>query len=86
MADITIRNLDPDIRTKLQLRARAHDRSMEEEVRSILRDAVAEDPKTRCNLLEMTRECFAQFGDVELDLPERGPMRDPPDFSQVTVG
>ncbi|MCY4129278.1 MAG: plasmid stabilization protein [Gammaproteobacteria bacterium] len=85
MADITIRNLDPDIRSNLQLRAKAHHRSMEEEVRSILRDAVAEDPKTRLNLLEITRECSAKFGDVELELPKRGPTREPPDFSQVTV-
>ena len=54
---------------------------MEEEVRVILRDAVAEVSATPRNLLELTRECFAPFGDVKLEIPHRGPMREPPDFS-----
>lgn len=36
MASITIRNLDVSIKEKLRLRAAAHGRSMEEEVRLIL--------------------------------------------------
>ena len=36
MASITIRNLDGSIKEKLRLRAAAHGRSMEEEVRLIL--------------------------------------------------
>ena len=41
MAIITIRNLDDDVRTRLRVRAGEHSRSMEEEVRIILRDAVS---------------------------------------------
>lgn len=81
MANITIRNLDDDVRTKLRVRAAERNRSMEEEVRVILRDAVADVRTSPQSLLELTRECFAPFGDVILEFPERGPMREPPDFS-----
>ena len=40
MAQILVRQLDDDVKTALQRRARAHGRSTEEEVREILRDAV----------------------------------------------
>ena len=40
MATITIRNLDEDVKTRLRVRAAKNQRSMEEEVRIILRDAV----------------------------------------------
>ena len=40
MASITIRNLNDDVRTRLQVRAAGNDRSMEQEVRLILREAV----------------------------------------------
>ena len=33
------------------------------------------------DLAKFTRECFAPLGGVELELPPRGPMREPPDFS-----
>ncbi|HWA66957.1 MAG TPA: toxin-antitoxin system [Mycobacteriales bacterium] len=40
MAQLIVRQLDEDIKLALQRRARAHDRSTEEEVREILRAAV----------------------------------------------
>lgn len=81
MANITIRNLDDDVKTRLRVRAAEHNRSMEEEVRIILRDAVSDIPSAQRNLAEIARECFAPLGGVELELPSRGPMRNPPDFS-----
>ena len=80
MASITIRNLDDDVKTRLRVRAAEHHRSMEEEVRIILRDAVTGHRGPR-NLAAFTRQCFASLGGVELELPLRGPMREPPDFS-----
>jgi len=80
MASITIRNLDDDVKTRLRVRAAEHHRSMEEEVRIILRDAVADRRGPR-NLAAFTRQCFASLGGVELELPPRGAMREPPDFS-----
>ena len=81
MANITIRNLDGDVKTRLRVRAAEHHRSMEEEVRVILRDAVHGGRTGWRDLAKFTRECFAPLGGVELELPRRGPMREPPDFS-----
>ena len=81
MANITIRNLDDDVKTRLRVRAAEHHRSMEEEVRIILRDAVNGGQTGPRDLAKVTRECFAPLGGVELELPPRGPMREPPDFS-----
>ncbi len=81
MASITIRNLDDDVRTRLRVRAAEHSRSMEEEVRIILREAVTDRPSVPRDLVDFTRECFAPLGGVELELPPRGPMREPPKFS-----
>ena len=79
MASITIRNLDDDVKRCLRVRAAENGRSMEEEARMILRDAVA-DPAPPKNLGRAIHARFAALGGVELELPERGPMRPPPDF------
>ena len=81
MASITIRNLDDEVKTRLRVRAAEHHRSMEEEARIILRDAVNGGRTGPRDLVEFTRECFAPLGGIELELPSRGPMRQPPDFS-----
>ena len=81
MANVTIRNLDDDVKARLRVRAAENHRSMEEEVRIILRDAVNVENRAPRNLAEFTRECFASLGGIELELPPRGQMRDPPDFS-----
>ena len=46
MASITIRQLDEDLKQRLRLRAARHGRSMEDEVRTILRAAAARDERT----------------------------------------
>ncbi|MYE06410.1 MAG: plasmid stabilization protein [Chloroflexi bacterium] len=79
MASITIRNLDDDVKTRLRVRAAQHHRSMEEEVRIILRDAVERKADTR-NLAEVIRARIAPLGGVDLELPPRGPGREPPSF------
>ena len=81
MASITIRKLDDKVKARLRIRAAEHRRSMEEEARIILREAVMPGPPSPRDLAAFTRECFAPFGGVELELPPRGPMREPPDFS-----
>jgi antitoxin FitA len=45
MAQLIVRNLDDDVKERLQERARRHGRSTEEEVRSILRQAVLADDR-----------------------------------------
>ena len=80
MASITIRNLDNDVKTRLRVRAAEHHRSMEEEARIILRDAVNGTRDAPRDLAKFTRDCFASLGGVELEVPSRGPMREPPDI------
>ncbi|MGH9889036.1 MAG: FitA-like ribbon-helix-helix domain-containing protein, partial [bacterium] len=40
MASLTIRNIEPQLKARLRVRAARNDRSMEEEARVILREAV----------------------------------------------
>ena len=79
MASITIRNLDDDVKTRLRVRAAEHRRSMEEEVRLILREAVGRKPSSR-NLVEIALSIFGSENGVDLELPSRGPGREPPAF------
>ena len=77
MASITIRNLDDDIKQRLRVRAAERGRSMEEEVREILRRVMTEDSPPR-DLAVAIRVRVASFGGIDLDLPVREPMREPP--------
>lgn len=81
MASITVRNLDESVKRRLRVRAAEHGRSMEEEVRDILRDAVGDAPSFR-DLGRAVHARFAGLGGVDLPLPEREPMRELPDFDQ----
>ena len=80
MASITIRNLDDDIKRRLRIRAAEHGRSMEEEACDILWHVVTEPAAPR-NLAASIRSRVAPLGGVEIDLPPRDPMRDPPRFA-----
>ena len=79
MASITIRNLDDGVKSRLRLRAATHGRSMEEEARLILREAVEGDAGPT-DLAAAIRERFAPFGGVQLELPPRRPIPEPPRF------
>ena len=79
MASITIRNLDDEVKHRLRVRAVENGRSMEEEARLILREAVAPEPEPK-NLAQFIHDCFAPYGGVDLELPPREPVREPPDF------
>ncbi len=50
MAQLVVRDLEHAVKTKLQRRARRNGRSMEEEVREILRDATKEEAPNRKGL------------------------------------
>lgn len=70
MADLSIRNLDEDVKRRLRVRAAEHGRSMEAEVREILNAALPpSDPPANPFYFLMQR--FAAIGGVELDLPAR---------------
>ena len=74
MANITIHNLDDEVEARLRLRAVAHGRSMEEEVRVILRQAVEADAGPD-NLDEAIRARFAPVRSVEPATPLRTPVQ-----------
>ena len=80
MASITIRNLDEQTKSRLRVRAAHHSRSMEDEVRSILRTALAQESTPSRNLADVIRAHFQAIGGIDLRLPEREPMREPPRF------
>lgn len=53
---------------------------MEDEVRQILRTALTEKSKEPTNLAEAIRRRFAPLGGVDLKIPPRGKLREPPRF------
>lgn len=75
MANITIRNLDDALKAKLRVRAARLGRSMEEEVRVILKNVLAQEdfPKS---LGESIHQRFADLGGFEMPSIEREPIRD----------
>lgn len=84
MATMTIRNLDDDLKARLRIRAAQHGQSMEEEVRSILRAALASrvEDDSGAALYAAIRTRVDPLGGVDLELPPREPQRDPPDFGE----
>lgn len=80
MAQLLVRNLDDDVKAKLQLRARRHGRSTEEEVRDILRTAVREEGAPLAPLGSRLRARFARIG-TDAEIPEmRGQPAHPAEF------
>lgn len=84
MASITIRNLNDEVKTRLRVRAAGNGRSMEEEVRLILGDAVEGVPETR-DLASTIRSFFGPGNGVEIELPPRGPSHEPPTLMGVEL-
>jgi plasmid stability protein len=62
VAQILIRQLDEDVKTKLQRRARRNGRSTEEEVREILRNAVRGEDSPPAPLGSRIAARFASIG------------------------
>ena len=80
MASMTNRNLDDGLKARLRMRAARHGRSMEEEARRILGAALQGDPLSGQALLDDIRAVVEPLGGVELELPVRGAMPEPPSF------
>jgi len=82
MASITIRNLDDEIKDRLRVRAAHRRRSMEDEARHILREALVTEATSSSDLVAAISKRFRGLGGVELDFPEREPVREPPKLSE----
>ncbi|MGI9250490.1 MAG: FitA-like ribbon-helix-helix domain-containing protein [Pseudohongiellaceae bacterium] len=76
MTNITIHNVDKDLEHRLCARAAENGRSVEEEAREILSEAVAGKSLPPRNLAAAIRAEFAPLGGVELELPPREPVRE----------
>jgi plasmid stability protein len=78
MASITIRNLEDGLKARLGIRAAEHGRSMEEEARCILRDALDQHhPRT---LADLALEIFGPEHGVDLEPHPPVEPREPPQF------
>jgi antitoxin FitA len=80
MAQVIVRKLEDAVKRKLQRRAVKHGRSMEEEVREILRDAVKDEGSSRKGLGTRIAERFRGLGFNEEIKEFKGYTIDPPDF------
>jgi plasmid stability protein len=80
MPTLTIRNVAESLKAALRVRAARHDRSMEEEVRHLLRQAVIAD-RAESGLGSRIARRFAAEGGVELPAVKRSRPRRPPRLS-----
>jgi antitoxin FitA len=69
MAQFVVRHLEEDVAKKLKQRAKRHARSMEDEVRHILRTAVQQRPEPAQKLGTRIAQRFRGAG-LSRDLPE----------------
>lgn len=82
MAQFVVRNIETGIKLKLQRRAKRNGRSMEEEIRDILRNAVNDEGPSAARLGTEISALFAEAG-LDRDIPEmRGYGIEPPSFEE----
>jgi plasmid stability protein len=83
MPSLLIRNVDAALHARLKQHAAAHHRSLEEEVRELLRGAVTRQPQEE-HIVDLALRVFGPKHGVELNIPPRGDAqeRPSPDFSQ----
>lgn len=77
MANLSVRKLDDKTLSRLRIRAARHGVSMEEEVRQILKRAVAVPER----LGDLALQIFGPTFGVDLELPKHEP-HEPMDFSK----
>ena len=82
MAQLVVRNIEADVKLRLRRRARRHHRSMEEEVRDILRNAAGEKDAARGRLGTAIASLFKNIG-LKAEIPElRGHEVKPASFTR----
>jgi plasmid stability protein len=84
MAQLVVRNIEEEIKARLQRRAKRHGRSMEEEVREILRDATRRELSDQKGLGTRIAIRFRKIGLRKgEEIPElHGFTLEPPDFQE----
>ncbi|MGA2074949.1 MAG: toxin-antitoxin system [Terriglobia bacterium] len=82
MAQFVVRNIEAEVKSRLQRRAKRHHRSMEEEVRDILRNAAREKDANEGGLGTAIASLFTNIG-LEAEIPElRGHEVKPASFNR----
>jgi antitoxin FitA len=80
VAQFVVRNIEAEVKLRLQRRAKRHGRSMEEEVRDILRNAAREEDAPAGGLGTQIASLFKKIG-LNTEIPElRGEEVKPPSF------
>jgi plasmid stability protein len=79
---LLIRNVDASLHSRLKQRAAAHHRSLEEEVRALLRVAITRQPQEE-NIVDLAKRLFGPKQGIDLPIPSRREEleRPVPDFS-----
>jgi plasmid stability protein len=82
MAQFVVRKIENGVKARLQRRAKRNGHSMEEEIRDILRNAVARDEVPALGLGTEISALFAKAG-LDSDIPElRGHEIEAPSFEE----
>lgn len=79
-AALTIRKLEETVKNKLRVQAAENGRSMEEEARAILKNALDKSSAESQDLAASVRKRFAAVGGIELPVVKREPIRPAPGF------
>ena len=86
MSALTVRNLDPDVKTRLRVRAAQQGISMKEAVRRILTNAANETDAPSIAQNDLGQRIQARFAGLgEIPIAPRSPMRASPFEQSDTV-
>ncbi|MGA2493431.1 MAG: plasmid stabilization protein [Roseiarcus sp.] len=75
MANLTIRNLEESLKSRLRIRAATHGRSMEDEARALLRAALSQEDQEAKGLGSAIHALFRPLGGLDDVAPLREPTR-----------
>ena len=76
----TIRNVEPALKARLRVRAARNGRSMEAELRQILRETLTAETSQDVNLAEAIQRRFSPFHGVDVEVHPPVPVGEPPSF------
>lgn len=80
MSSITVRNIEESIKVGLRIRAARHGCSMEQEVRNILQQTIAQGAPEQISFAELVNRRFKGMAVLDLPIPARQAVRTPPAF------
>ena len=80
MSSITVRNIEESIKVGLRIRAARHGCSMEQEVRNILQQTIAQEAPQQISFAELVNRRFKGLVAQDLPIPARQAVRIPPAF------